>query len=326
VSGRRQRLARAACCLVALAGFVLAPQASARGIALGAYVPEATWKPRAIDRYARQVGRTPVIVSSYKPWTSSPFLPRELKPVWRRGAIPMITWEPWSWGGRHRFPLRAIAAGRFDGYVRRSARAAARWDRPLLVRFAHEMNGNWYPWGRVRGNTAGLYKRAWRHVVRIFRRAGASKAMWVWSPNVDNHGKYPFRGLYPGDAWVDWVGLDGFNWGKQGEWTSFRQVFGRSYGLLTRISRRPVIVAETGSAQRGGSKAAWVSRALRREIPRLRRIRAVVWFDERFNGIDTRVDSSGSALRAFRGGARSSRYAMDRGQLLAVSVHFTDRR
>jgi beta-mannanase len=177
----------------------------------------------------------------------------------------------------------------------------------------------------VHGNTAGLYKRAWRHVVRIFRRADASKVMWVWSPNVDNHGKYPFRGFYPGDAWVDWVGLDGFNWGRTGEWTSFRQVFGRSYGLLTRISHRPVIVAETGSAQRGGDKAAWVARALRREIPHLRRIRAVVWFDERFNGIDTRVDSSWGALRAFRGGARFSRYAMDRSQLLAVSVHFTDR-
>ncbi len=319
----RRLIATLALCLSGLTAVALPVQAQARGIALGAYLPDSTWKPQTIDRYARRVGREPVIVSSYKAWTGTPFVQRELDGAWRRGAIPMVTWEPWSWGGGRRFRLRAIAAGRFDGYVRRSARAAAAWDHPLLLRFAHEMNGNWYPWGK-RGNTARLYKRAWRHLVRIFRREGATKVMWVWAPNVDNHGKYPFRGFFPGDRWVDWVGLDGFNWGKDGEWTSFRQVFGRSYGVLTRLSRRPLIIAETGSTQHGGDKANWISRALRREIPRLRRIRAVVWFNEAFNGIDTRVDSSRGALRAFRGAARSFRYAMDRTRLLAVSVHFAD--
>jgi beta-mannanase len=217
--------------------------------------------------------------------------------------------------------LRAIVAGRYDGYIRRSARAAAAWEHPILLRFAHEMNGNWYPWGRGHGNTAALYKRTWRHVVRIFRREGAANVMWVWAPNVDNSGNYPFRGLYPGDPWVDWVGLDGFNWGKKGEWTSFLQVFGRSYRTLAQISRRPVIVAETGSTQRGGNKAAWISRALRWEIPHLPRIRAVVWFNERFNGIDVRIDSSPASLRAYRAAARSSRYAMSRSRLLAISLH-----
>jgi hypothetical protein len=324
MSGRRG-LARLAC-LVGIAALAVPGQACGREIALGAYIPGATWHPRMIDRYGRQVGRRPVIVSSYKPWTGSPFVRRELRNVWGRGSVPMITWEPWSWSGRRRFPLRAIAAGRYDGYVRRAARAAAGWGRPLLLRFAHEMNGNWYPWGRGYGSSAALYKRAWRHLVRIFRGAGASNVTWVWTPNVDNHGKYPFRGFYPGDAWVDWVGLDGFNWGKEGEWTSFRQVFGHSYGVLTQISRRPVLIAETGSTQRGGSKPRWVSRALRREIPSLRRVRAIVWFDERFNGIDTRVDSSRAALRAFRAAARSSRYAMDRSRLLAISLHLTARR
>jgi hypothetical protein len=322
MSSHSRRTARLVCLLIGLAALASPGHALGHEIALGAYVPGATWHPGSIDRYGRQVGREPVIVSSYEPWTVQPFVHRELSSAWRRGAVPMITWEPWSWAGGRRFPLRAIATGRYDGYVRRAARAAAKWKHPLLLRFAHEMNGNWYPWGRGHGNTAAVYKRAWRHLVRIFRREGASNVMWVWTPNVDNSGKYPFRGLYPGDAWVDWVGLDGFNWGKKGEWTSFRQVFGHSYGELTQISRRPVIIAETGSTQGGGNKAAWVSRALRREIPRLRRIHAVVWFDERFNGIDTRVDSSRASLRAFRSAARSSRYAMDRSRLLAISLHF----
>jgi Glycosyl hydrolase family 26 len=321
MSGRR-RVACLACLLAGLAGLAGPRHALSHEIALGAYVPGSTWHPGLIDRYGRRVGRSPVIVSSYEPWTVQPFSRRDLNGAWHRGAIPMITWEPWSWAGGRRFPLRAIAAGRYDAYVRRAARAAVKWGRPVLLRFAHEMNGGWYPWGRGHGNTSAVYKRAWRHLVQIFRREGASNVMWVWTPNVDNSGKYPFRGLYPGDAWVDWVGLDGFNWGKQGEWTSFRQVFGRSYRVLTQISRRPVIIAETGSTQQGGDKPAWVSRALRREIPRLRRVRAVVWFDERFDGIDTRVDSSRASLRAFRSAARSSRYAMNRSQLLEISLHF----
>jgi hypothetical protein len=326
MSARPRLAVRVAPWLIALSALALPAPALGHEIALGAYVPGATWHPGLIDRYAHRVGRQPVIVSSYQPWTVQPFQRPTLNEAWRRGAIPMVTWEPWSWPRGRSFPLRAIAAGRFDGYVRRAARAAAEWGRPIMLRFGHEMNGTWYPWGRGHGSTAATYKQAWRHLVRIFRREGATNVMWVWTPNVDNHGKYPFRGLYPGDAWVDWVGLDGFNWGRQGEWTSFRQVFGHSYGVLTRISRRPVIVAETGSTQRGGDKAGWVSRALRTEIPRLRRIHAVVWFDERFNGIDTRVDSSGGALRAFRGAARSPRYAMDRSRLLAVSLHFAARR
>ena len=138
------------------------------------------------------------------------------------------------------------------------------------------MNGTWYPWGRGQnGNTPGIYKAAWRHLVRIFRSAGADNVRWVWTPNVDGGGAYPFRQYYPGNNWVSWVGLDGFNWARRGEWQSFTDLFGSSYDTLTRLSTRPVMIAETGSSQSGGDKPAWVSSALGREIPRFSRIRAV---------------------------------------------------
>lgn len=291
-----------------------------RRIALGAYIPHALEHPGMIDRYGRSTGRRPVIVSSYKQWKQQPFVSTELDGVWGHGAVPMITWEPWTLSGRS-FPLRAIAAGRYDGYLRRSALAAAAWDRPILVRFAHEMNGNWYPWGRgVRGSTARAYKHAWRHVVEIFRREGADNVLWVWSPNINNSGKYPFRQYYPGDAWVDWVGPDGFNWALGREWKSFSQVFARTYAGLSRLSSRPMLICETGSSQRRGrSKAAWMRRALKLEIPRFERIEAVVWFNEKFNGIDPRVNSSRRALSAFRSVASTPRYALPRSQLLGMS-------
>ena len=78
-----------------------------------------------------------------------------------------------------------------------------------MIRFGHEMNGDWYGWS---GQPAA-YVAAWRHVVSVFRGEGAANVKWVWSPNVDN-GDYPFARYFPGDSWVDYVALDGYNWGR----------------------------------------------------------------------------------------------------------------
>jgi len=291
-------------------------RAEAAPVAFGAYTPGGDQQPSRIESLARQVGRAPVIVSSYKRWRLPPFVGAELRDVWSRGAVPLVTWEPWTIGGRG-FPLRAIAHGRYDAYVRQAAKSAARWGHPILLRFAHEMNGTWYPWGRD-GNTPRVYKAAWRHLVRVFRSAGADNIKWVWAPNVDGGGQYPFARFFPGNKWVDWVGLDGFNWAKRGEWQSFTDTFGSSYNTLARITSRPMIVAETGSSQSGGDKAAWVSSALTEEIPRFSRLRAVVWFSDSVGDVDFRLNSSPAALHAFRSAITSPRYGLTRRALLST--------
>src|SRR5436853_485094 len=86
--------------------------------------------------------------------------------------LDSLAWLPWvttGGVGRPAYALRAIAAGEHDAYVREWARAAAAWGGPLYLRFAHEMNGDWYPWSvGVNGNTSADYQAAWRHVVDIF--------------------------------------------------------------------------------------------------------------------------------------------------------------
>jgi hypothetical protein len=288
-----------------------------RRVALGVYVPDALWGPVGLDRYVSEVGREPLIIGAYTRWPAPPFVPAQLARIWRRGAVPMITWEPWSDSDRG-VPLSAIAAGSYDTYIRQAAAAALAWRRPILVRFAAEMNGTWYPWGRgKRGNSPDLYKRTWRHVVGIFQALHADNVQWVWAPNENRSGRFPFAQYYPGDSWVQWVGLDGYNWGSAGDWSSFTGVFGGSYDALRRITNRPVIIAETGSSQAGGDKAAWVASALGREIPAFPAVRAVVWFDARFGHLDSRIDSSPAALRAFRTGASSAVYALTRAQFLS---------
>jgi len=107
-----------------------------------------------------------------------------------RGATPLLTWEPWNSAAGVNQPtyrLSAIANGTHDALVRRWATQIKAWGKPLMLRFAHEMNGNWYPWSEgVNGNAAGQYVPAYRRVVTLFRSVGVTNVTWVWSPNVAN--------------------------------------------------------------------------------------------------------------------------------------------
>jgi membrane-bound metal-dependent hydrolase YbcI (DUF457 family) len=306
---------------VALAQPRVAHAATPPPVALGAYIPYSGQDPEKIESYGALVGRQPAIVSSYKDWTKPLIEPAELDAVWERGAMPMITWEPWDQHDESMtFPLSAIAAGCCDEFIAESARAAAAWGQPMLLRFAHEMNGGWYPWGKGRpGSSAAAYKAAWRHVVAIFRANGASNVKWVWTPYVMVGHRFRFASYYPGDHWVDWAGLDGLNGGSVFGWRSFREIFSDSYSQLVRITHRPLILAEVGSTEAGGSKARWLSRGLRRGLPRMPHIRALVWWAD---GSDYRgnfaVDSSGTALHALRVALGRPEFSADRTQFLAT--------
>jgi hypothetical protein len=290
-------------------------------VSVGAYIPGSYANPSLIDAYGAEVGSPPVIVSSYEDWTRSPIDTAQLDAAWSRGAVPLVTWEPWSESDPGvTFPLRAIASGRYDAYVSEAARAAAAWGKPILLRFAHEMNGSWYPWGRGReGNTPQAYVAAWRHVVQVFRDNGARNVKWVWTPYVANGGRFPFRRFFPGNRWVDWVGLDGLNGGSVFGWRSFANIFDASYRELVRMTARPVMLAEVASSEEGGDKAAWLSGALLRAVPRLSHIRAIVWWAD---GGDRRgnfgVDSSPAAFGALRSALAMPRYQSSRGLLLAT--------
>ncbi|HUC06526.1 MAG TPA: hypothetical protein VMR96_00405, partial [Solirubrobacterales bacterium] len=119
------------------------------------------------------------------------------------------------------------------------------------------------------------------------------------------------------DSWVDWVGLDGFNWGGSIGWRPFSEIFAGSYEELARRTSKPIVIAETGSGQTGGDKAAWVTSALSRELQNFERVRAVVWYNDT-DRADFRIDSSVSALRAFRRGIAQPLYGGTRRQLIAA--------
>lgn len=317
------RLARtiatiAAVCAIASAVSAVPAGAAQNGVAIGVFQPGAPERPGRIDSFARQIGRQPAVVESFFSWDEQLISTEQLHAVALRGAVPLVTWEPWH------ASLQSIRAGKQDDYIRASARAAAAYGGPIMLRFAPEMNGDWAPWGAgVGGNTPADYVGAWRHIVSIFRQEGADNVRWVWAPNImTSDGQQKFDRFYPGGRWVDWVALDGYNWGADLGWRSFTEVFGPSYEVLTRLSPKPVMIAETGCNQTGGDKAAWITSAFDREIPQFKRLHAVVWFNSTHGQgkEDWRVNSSPQSLRAFRKAVSAPRYALTGSELLRVKA------
>jgi Glycosyl hydrolase family 26 len=244
-----------------------------------------------------QLGRKYAVNSHYYDW-ADPFPGSPEAADAAAGRTPMDTW----WG----IDPRKIVNGSQDALIRTRAKAVAAFGKPMFLRWGAEMNGNWYAWsGTAVGNDPSVFVAAWRHIHDIFATEGVHNAAWVWAPNADSHpggisttSWNNWRNYYPGDTYVDWVGIDGYNWGATDSWQSFGQVFGPVYADY--VGRKPIMIAETGSIEAGGNKAAWLADAAT-WIKAHRSIMAFVYFDtnQSSSGLDWRADSSSTSLSAY---------------------------
>lgn len=288
------------------------PLVPASGALLGAYVSSGTWTNNGdamsyLAARESRLGRRFAIDSHYYSWRAS--IPSGLEQAdLAGGRVPMVTWEPTE-------GLAGVLSGADDALVRQRARSLKALGRPVMLRFAHEMNGNWYPWGGARISTPGTtdgpakFVRAWKHVHDLFAAEGATNVVWVWSPNwlsVPGDSWNAFTKYYPGDAYVDWVATDLYNWGSRyGGWVQMSGLLKPVYNAYA--ATKPIMVAETSSvegtdaqATAGLTKAAWVDRVradLKTAFPS---VAAVVWFDQKKNDVDWRLDTSASALSALK--------------------------
>jgi mannan endo-1,4-beta-mannosidase len=304
-----------------LAGVVQAP---ATGAYIGVFRPPAPFDEAAIDVYAASISpKKPAMVMWYQPWASgrTKFDPAACVSLYARGAIPMVTWEPWDPGGQTApaidtvnetaFRLSNITAGAYDPYIRTFARAVKSARGPVMIRLMHEMNGNWYPWsGTANGNQPQDFVPAWRHVHDLFAAEGATNVTWVWSINRESIPPTPensFAAYYPGDAYVDWVSMSGFNWGTSlpgTSWLSFDFWFTRPLAYL-KTTGKPVVLSEFGCIEGGGDKSAWIVDAYAKIASQHPEVKAVIYFDEletRSTGqqLDWRISSSPGALAGYQ--------------------------
>lgn len=258
-----------------------------------------------LDEVSQLAGESPSTVLFYEDFLQAPPV-TEMNAVRARGAVPLVTWEPWAWGGgvdQPAYALNRITAGDFDAHITEWGQAMAAWGYPVQLRFAHEMNGNWYPWAEgVNGNQAGEYVQAWRHVHDVVAATGASNVSWVWSPNVPYWGSTDLAGLFPGAAYVDVVALDGYNWGTSqswSAWTSPSDLFAPGIAQLRSLAPgKPILIAETASSEAGGSKAAW-NTDLVSYLAAQPDVAGFVWFHLQ-KEVDWRINSSDASAAAFK--------------------------
>jgi len=267
--------------LAGLSGLLAAGCAAPQPLTLGV----ATDDVAAMDRFAAVAGAPVGVYGWYQAWAGTPaFDQTRAAAAGARGALPMLTWEPWVPGAgaeQGAYALARITAGDHDGYIRSFAQQVRSWGGRIAFRFLHELDAPFYPWGAgVNGNTPAEAVAAWRHVHEIFDSEGAHNVVWVWCVNVHAPGHADYAPLYPGDALVDWVAVDGYNGGDAlpwGGWRSPEEVFGTSLADLRALSDRPLAITEVASAEQGGDKAAWITDLF--ELALDHDVRVVVWFD-----------------------------------------------
>ena len=276
-------------------------------IAIGVYQPQQDTSGRAIDRYIKQVGKKPAFAWLPMTWQSiygnyRPFDSQMLEEFRTRSILPGLTWNP-SKGSteaysdrqeainQSEFSWKQISSGKHDAYITQFAKDAASYHYPFILRILHEMNGTWYPWGySVNGNTElADYVTAYRHIVNLFRATGATNVQFVWNPSVMNTDlvqKYgdTLKQVYPGDDYVDWVALDGYN-SKPDNWRSLQEIYKPSYQLITSFSNRPMILFEIGSLENSQdpmAKANWITEGFLTIIPNeFPQVKIAVWFNSK---------------------------------------------
>jgi hypothetical protein len=257
---------------------------------------------------AHKIHKKPDVLSYFLDWNNQVNI-QVNRQVCHAGVIPNLTWESWntdirtngtpSWT-QPQYAPRRIAAGAYDSFIRQQANRIKQIHCPVLLRFDHEMNGYWYPWGV---QTAGMhnkphdYVRMWRHVWRIFRSVHARNVIWDWSPNYfGKHPKVSIRAMYPGKKYVDLIGIDGYL--LHGSDTPGK-IFGPIMHRLRRIApNRPWYVGETGAPNNAAQPAQ--IRSLIHKVAKSKRLVGFIYFDEPGSRADWTFSNRPASVAAFR--------------------------
>lgn len=289
----------------------------------GLYHPGIPYEEGVLDDRADLANATPAIVMWFQEWAGSqPFPAGEASDLVDRGIVPMITWEAWDppaqdpslepqtvreEANQRRFELDRIVEGEFDDYIRSYAQDVAKYGGPLMLRPFHEFDGFWFPWGgTVNNNEPEDVVEAWRHVHDIFEEVGATNVTWVWNPNhrsVPDTPQNQIDNYWPGEQYVDWIGISGFNFGTTSEvasWLTFTEVYEERMEDLEAYDK-PIVIAEFAAPDEGGDKAEWIREAFEVMQEQYPNVGGAVWFDREVGDIrDFRINSTQDALRAFR--------------------------
>ncbi|MCH0572393.1 hypothetical protein I3F60_24610 [Streptomyces sp. MUM 136J] len=264
------------------------------GRMLGVVDNKTPWQYGIVKTFTEQAGRAPDIREYYTSWGED-FDPEGNAFLWKHGQLPMLALVPVDTS------LARVAEGAEDAYIRRLARQVAAYRGPLALSFAGEMNSPWNGWGPGHQEPSD-FVGAWRHLHDVFHRLGVTNVIWVWNPHVvDTASKGELHTYFPGNDYVDWVGVVGYYGPVDG--VAFSTLFTPTLKEIARFCDKPVLITETGVAQ-GSSKQAQIRDLFKGAHDA--GVIGLVWYDQRktwpgsSQPTDWRIDTSLGAQAAFR--------------------------
>jgi mannan endo-1,4-beta-mannosidase len=301
---------------------LLAPSSKVR---FGMYTEQSPFNYSEVDLVSSELGKKPDTIGFFLGWDQD-YRPDAVTSAWQHGMLPLLTWEslpnlPLSVRTTTDtdYAMSKILSGQFDAYIDRFAQDVKTTGLPVIIRLDQEMNADYYPWSDTAPyNKRGQYVQVWRHVVDRFRAIGADKyVIWLWTPNrVDNIPQKQIASFYPGDDYVDWVGVDGY-WRNKSEAANFGVTYAKTLGLLRALTHKPIFIGEAGATETGGKKVAWLN-SFFANLPLNPDIIGFSYFSLTVAGgvgaatasNDWRINSSGTALAAFKVGIADARYGV----------------
>ena len=293
----RRFAALAAAMLTVIAAACSAPQPASKPVKpakpgkllFGVYEPTSPGSYTQLNQFTQDTGVHPAIVSYYSQWWMA-FQTGFADEARAHGAEVLVQMQP------RQVSCQTVSSGAADSYLEQYASQVKAFRYPVILSFGQEMNGNWYPWGEG-GCAADAFTTAWKHIVTVFRAAGADNVTWLWDPNVQYPGGAPLRDWWPGSAYVDLVGLDGY-YAYPAD--TFSSLFLPSINAIRSFTDKPLLIAESGVTAMDGTgrlKDLYTGAADTRAV-------GVVYFDVKQSGDpehqDWRLEDSPGMLQTFR--------------------------
>lgn len=276
---------------------------------LGMFYGNQGWQMQELRDMESWQAKKFAVVHLYSNWCPTPsamdqLFGQQLIHIWNNHNVPLVSWEPFVCSAAQTpVHVEALAAqGHYDEYLTRWLQRLRHFvsgeddvygtqdDRRVFLRLAHEMNGDWLPWSAaVGGDRPGDYVQMWRNVRAIADRQGldARHVQWVWSVNHTDNGAFRAEHYYPGDRYVDWIALSGYNWGETQSWSNWstpEQVFGPMLARMRALASKPLAISEVASSSLTNSgvdiraKSQWIAAA--HEYALAQDIRLVAWFNQ----------------------------------------------
>jgi len=269
--------------------------------------------PEALTAVQNKIDKKVAIAHFYTGWSNleNPQLISQLQTASNNGWRPMVSANPYFFDrcqANGKTLYQAISSGNCDDFIKSVGLSLKQYGKPIFLRFAWEMNIDSMDWSiQTTGSSPADYINAWRRFHDIVSAQGATNVLWVFAPNTMSSSSIAYNLLYPGDSYVDWIGLDGYNWGTTqlwSSWESFAKTFQASYNSLTTIAPgKPLMLSEVNTTDVGGDKPFWYTDMLTQQIPyNFPRISAVVFYNEdrtQQEKVNWLIDSSPASLQAF---------------------------